>query len=57
MIPLLPSLFIIIMDEIRKYKIVLTGDSNVGKTFLTWRYKNPEGFPRGFHATIGLDYI
>ena len=39
----------------KKYKIIVIGDSNVGKTCLTFRFCGGK-FPEKTEATIGVDF-
>lgn len=41
--------------EPRIFKIIVVGDSNVGKTCLTYRFCE-ESFPGSCEATIGVDF-
>lgn len=41
----------------RKYKIVLAGDSGVGKSLFSWRYLHPDEPATRTFTTIGLEYL
>lgn len=43
-------------EEQTMYKLVLVGNSNVGKTAFLWRYTG-KAFEPAYKATVGIDFM